>query len=228
MLGIEPRVKLEATVPLEYHGTENGGWSIVAGSLRRESVVVDVGLGEDLSFSESIIRQYECAVFGFDPTPRAIEYAAKRGNPRLRVFEYAVGPAAGDMQLFLPLNDAHVSGSIHRYAHLGAAGITVKVASIDQVFEIVGSDRINLLKLDIEGAEFDIIESHAFARRASRIDQLCVEFHHRWQSKGRATTMAAVARLKRLGFRCAWYARSTNEEFLFVHDSALPALRLDA
>jgi len=39
---------------------------------------VDIGLGEDISFSESIIVNYECCIHGFDPTPKSIKYVQAR------------------------------------------------------------------------------------------------------------------------------------------------------
>ena len=218
-LGIEPRIRRGMWPPLEYHGNSDGGWNIVAGSLSRDSVVVDVGLGEDASFSESIIRKYGCLVHGFDPTPRAIQYVQSLGNEHLRLFELGLGAAAGAAPFFLPNNSAHVSGSVSRERHLGRQCITVQLVTIGQIFELLGCERIHLLKLDIEGTEYDVIQAPEFHEHASAIDQLCVEFHHRWEGRGKASTETAVNVLRSLGFECAWSCRTTNEEFLFVRRS---------
>jgi hypothetical protein len=87
----------------------------------------------------------------------------------------------------------------------------------------IGSAHIDLLKMDIEGSEYDVIESSAFAAAAPSITQLCVEFHHRWQSRGKRSTEHCVDALRQLGFDCAWRAPTTNEEFLFVQRSAVGA-----
>jgi len=215
-LGIEPRVRESIRPRLEYHGNSAGGWNIVADSLSRDSVVVDVGLGEDASFSESIIRKYGCFVHGFDPTPRAIQYVKRLGNDHLRLFELGLGTAAGPAEFFLPNNSAHVSGSVARERHLGRQCIKVQLITIGQMFEILACERIDLLKLDIEGTEYDVIQAAEFQEHASAIDQLCVEFHHRWEGRGKASTETAVNVLRSLGFECAWSSRTTNEEFLFV------------
>ena len=180
-------------LPLEFHGNSAGGWMIRRDSLDARSVVVDVGIGEDASFSESIIRKYGCVVSGFDPTPRAIEYVRRLNNDGLRLFELGLGVRAGSAQFFLPNNEAHVSGSLRREAHLGLQQVEVQIATLSQVFEILGCDGIDLLKLDIEGTEFEVIESEEFRRHASAIGQLCVEFHHRWQGRGRQEHGARAA-----------------------------------
>ncbi len=223
-LGVEPRICVTARAPLEFHGKGSGGWKIVARSLQSGSVVVDIGLGEDASFSESIIRQYGCVVNGFDPTPRAIEYVKRLRNDHLRLFEYGIGITGGRAQFYLPTNELHVSGALHPERHLGGGSIEIDLVTIGQMFELLQCERIDLLKLDVEGAEYDLIKSSEFRACAGEIDQLCIEFHHRWRSHGRKSTEDAVSALHNLGFECAWRSRSTNEEFLFVRLEALARL----
>jgi len=216
LVGIEPRVHETVRRPLEFHGGLAGGWSILAGSLSASAVVVDVGIGEDASFAESIIRKYGCRVYAFDPTPRAMEYVRGLKQPRLQLFERGVGRVPGPSQFFLPSNGHQVSGSLRGEFHLRGPAIQVEVVTIGQLFEMLRCTRINVLKLDIEGSEYDLLTSPEFQRYASAIDQLCIEFHHRWRSLGKDSTLSAVEALTRMGFECAWRCRWTNEEFLFV------------
>ena len=215
-LGVEPRIRETVRLPLEFHGNAAGGWNIVRGSLDAASIVVDVGLGEDAAFSQSIARTYGCIVNGFDPTPRAIHYIKGLSDNQIRLFGLGLGISPGPARFFLPNNAAHVSGSVNRERHLGQQTIEVDLVTLGQVFDLLNSDRIDPLKLDIEGSEFDLIGSAEFERYADRIGQLCIEFHHRWKGRGKRSTQDACEVLNALGFRCAWYSRSTNEEFLFV------------
>jgi FkbM family methyltransferase len=217
LLLIEPVVRVEVSPPLEFHGNEYCGWCIPVGSIDRNSVVVDVGLGEDVSFSKSLIDSYGCGVHGFDPTPRAIAYVKALGCRQLELHEFGVAAKGGFATFYLPNNDLHVSGSLVRENHVGQKHIEVRLMSIREVFDLLGAQRINLLKIDIEGAEYELISGTEFADVAARIDMLCIEFHHRWSVYGSKSTAAAVARLNALGFQCAWRARTTNEEFLFVN-----------
>lgn len=221
LVGLEPRVRQVVHPPLEYHGTAEGGWKILAGSLNENAVVVDVGIGEDASFSESIIRQYRCEIAALDPTPRAIAYTAELANDHIRPYAVGLGGRAGRSTFFLPTNVAHVSGSLTPELHLGGGRLEVDVVTIADVFAMVGCDHLDLLKLDIEGAEYDVIQSPTFRDRAGSISQLCVEFHHRWMNRGRRATEEAVATLDACGFVCVWSSRSTNEEFTFVRREML-------
>jgi len=221
-VGIEPRIHERLRPRLEFHGNSEGGWSIVERSLNPDSVVVDIGLGEDMSFSESIISQYGCFVHGFDPTPRAVQYVNRLANDHVRLFPVGVGTAAGRVPFYLPNNQSHVSGSLTPEGHLGQRKIEVDVVTLGEIWNLLDVRRIDLLKLDIEGTEYELIDSPDFHRRAGTIGQLCVEFHHRWKRRGKEATERAVGVLEELGFACAWYSRSTNQEFLFIGQAFTP------
>lgn len=219
--GNEPRVPVQLQqMAQEFHGNDYCGWSIPKASLRPDSVVVDVGLGEDISFSTSLIDRYGCSVHGFDPTPRAIEYVEKIANPKFHLHKYGVAAKSGSASFYLPNNKLHVSGTLAPSMHTGSSQIEVQLVTLDGVMDAIGADRIDLLKIDIEGAEYELLMDEGFARHAPRIQMLCIEFHHRWPNHGAAATAAAVGRLNELGFRCTWVNDTTNEEFTFVRGEA--------
>lgn len=221
--GIEPTVPLHAGAKLEYHGHRDAGWCILAGSLDAESVVIDVGLGEDLTFSWSLMQRYGCSVHGFDPTPRSLAYVAAHSKEGFFVHPFGIAARAGPAEFFLPANETHVSGAIVPHAHLQTSAITVQMLTLPLALERIGASRVDLLKIDIEGAEFDLLTSPGFREVSPLIGQLCVEFHHRWPAYGKDSTLRAVTTLAELGFVCAWRAPATNEEFLFVRAKKSPA-----
>ena len=66
-----------------------------------------------------------------------------------------------------------------------------------------------MLKIDIEGSEYDVLPSliETFKSRPPR--QFLIEFHHRWKHEGApkpADTKAALASLKSAGYRLAHVA----------------------
>lgn len=215
-LKVEPFVPVRARLALEFHGDDYCGWCVPRGRLNARSVVVDVGLGEDVSFSTSLMSSYGCAVHGFDPTPRAIDFVRRAAPPGFVLHEVGVAAERGRASFFLPNNEAHVSGSLVHASHVGDRSIEVELVTLGDVFERIGQTHIDLLKIDIEGAEYPLLAGEDFALNASRIDMLCVEFHHRWSIYGPTATLKTVERLEALGFECAWRSTASNEEFLFV------------
>jgi FkbM family methyltransferase len=216
-LGIEPIVLREIAPSLEFHGNDYCGWSIPRGTLSGDSVIVDVGLGEDVSFSRSLMGAYGCRVHGFDPTPRAIAYVKSLACESLLVHEFGVSGGSGKAIFYLPNNESHVSGSLIPEQHVGRTQIEVNLLGMKDVLRTIGADRIDVLKIDIEGAEYELLASAEFRDCAPSVGVLCIEFHHRWSTYGRGATLTAVRTLRELGFRCAWRSTTTNEEFTFVN-----------
>ena len=170
-----------------------------------------------MTFSESLIRKYGCHVYGFDPTPRSIEYVRKRLTPNWSLLEVGVAATGGEATFYLPNNTDHVSGSLISASHLGRQRITVPLIAIEAVPERIGTDKIDLLKIDIEGAEFDLLDAPGFSSATRHTKQICIEFHHRWQEFGKKRTAGAIKRLHALNFAVAWVSAS-NEEALFVRN----------
>jgi FkbM family methyltransferase len=222
LMGREPVVLVKASVPLIYHGNPGyGGWSIPEGFIKASALVVDAGLGEDISFSQSLIAQYGCTVHGFDPTPRAIDYVERLKQGKFTLHKFGLGASSRTERFFLPNESANVSGSIAQADHVGAQEIVVELLSLDAMLKQVGANAIALLKLDIEGAEYEIIDSPDFEKVAPCVDVICIEFHHRWAKFGPDSTRRAVEKLERSGFVCVWRAIASNEEFTFVRAEKL-------
>jgi len=98
----------------------------------------------------------------------------------------------------------NVSGSILA-DHVNVRGdemITyeVETVTIDELFELLGVAKIDLLKLDIEGAEYEVLAAVTTAA-LSRIDQLIVEFHdHCVPRYSTSDTRRLIRKLRAAGF----------------------------
>jgi hypothetical protein len=76
-----------------------------------------------------------------------------------------------------------------------------KIMTCDTIESIMlshGHRRIDLLKLDIEGFEYGVLE-HCIEKRID-LRQICVEFHHFLKGIPRSRTSAALGRLKQSGY----------------------------
>ena len=218
LIGLEPTVEISRKIELKFYGNSAyGGWALPDGLLSTSSLVVDIGLGEDISFSEALILELGCNVHGFDPTPRAITYVEQKSIPGFHLHKLGVAGTSRSASFYLPNDSEHVSGSIIKAHHVGVSEIAVQLIDVDVLFELLGETTVDCLKLDIEGAEYELINSEPFRRHASSILILCIEFHHRWSEFGPTATMDAVALLRELGFDCVWRNQSSNEEFTFLN-----------
>lgn len=79
--------------------------------------------------------------------------------------------------------------------------IKVKVKSLDDIAKLNDHTFVDDLKMDIEGAEFDIIESF-IGLESSRFGQICIEFHHRFFPSQWRTLRKAIKTLNEQGYKC--------------------------
>jgi FkbM family methyltransferase len=156
-------------------GSRYGGWIVPLTALDSSSVCYCAGVGEDISFDLALIERFDCEVHAFDPTPRAIAHVAKVAAGHSRFHFEPVGLWERDERLrfYAPADPSHVSHSVVNLQN-SAAYFEAPCHSLDSLMRARGHDRIDLLKLDIEGAEHRVIASMLADDIAATV--LCVEF----------------------------------------------------
>jgi FkbM family methyltransferase len=156
-------------------GTEYGGWTIPNDRLKSGSICYCVGCGEDISFDLELIRRYSCAVYGFDPTPRSIEFVrhATADVPNYRFADVGVWDRDGTVRFFAPRDSQHVSHSITNLQSTDSY-IEVPTRRLRDILRDNNHARLDLLKLDIEGAENTVLRT--ILDDQIPIDILLVEF----------------------------------------------------
>lgn len=200
-------------------GSKYGRWAIDAHLISRESVVASFGLGTDVTFELALIERFGCEVHGFDPTPSSRQYIdAKVSSPHFHAHCLAIADRDGDIVLAPPPQAAADQVSASAIAAYGpAAGRQSRVASLtlQSIRNRCNLERIDVLKLDVEGYEYRVLEQAARAGWLSCIPQLLVEVHHFLPGIGPGQTRELVSTLRRCGYEITWIGR-TNHEYLFV------------
>ncbi|OLE31416.1 MAG: hypothetical protein AUI36_29700 [Cyanobacteria bacterium 13_1_40CM_2_61_4] len=192
-------------------GSEACGWTVPASLITEGSVCYCVGAGEDISFDLALIDRCGCPVYGFDPTPRAklhVERVAKN-NPKYHFAGIGLWTADVPMKFYAPRNPAHVSHSITNLQHT-ANFFVADCRRLSSLMRSLGHNHIDLLKLDVEGAEYGVLES--ILADELRVDVICVEFD---QPAPLRRTWKMIAALNESGYR-AVYAERWN--WTFVHE----------
>lgn len=214
-LAIDPKVV--AYDDLHWVGERDyGGWKIPLSVLEGSVAILDLGVGEELSFTESLVERYDAFGIAVDPTVRAARYFDSRELPSFEFVSAAVGNTPGSAWFYDPLNNENVSGSLLAQNHLSAEGRLVDVLTLSQLSQRLPAADVSVLKMDIEGSEIDLILSEDFKRDAFRYSVLCVEFHHRWPSVGLGAVKKCFDKLGDIGFECVWCNPESNEEYTFI------------
>jgi FkbM family methyltransferase len=190
-------------------GTRYGGWWIFAPAVGPDPLLIDCGLGVDISFPSAFLGRFGGRVIGIDPNPAALEYSRARCPPGMEVRAGAFWTQAGRELTFhlprppgeLPKGADGVSGSLvpsHKYA--GGATLTVRTTSLAELLSQAGRAECDVLKLDIEGAEYEVLDAQCASGEIRRARQLLVEFHHHCTERTLEDTRRRIAQVEASGF----------------------------
>jgi FkbM family methyltransferase len=162
-------------VPSIRLGSIYGGWTVCTGvGLGSESLIYSVGVGEDISFDLSLIRTLGCRIFAFDPTPRSIAWLETQHLPNeFQFFPWGLGAIDGLAKFAAPEDAGHVSYSS---VAVGGHAVQCEVYRLPTLMRKLGHAKIDLLKIDIEGSEYAVIND--IFTHGLRPRQLLTEFHH--------------------------------------------------
>jgi FkbM family methyltransferase len=193
-------------------GNAGGRWCVCPGNLSASSIVYSFGVGEDISFDLALIERFGLRVQAFDPTPQSIEWLQTQTAPRDFVFHaYGVADFDGNCAFLPPENPAHVSHTIVKRESSRPA-IEVPVRRLGTIMKMLGHEQIDLLKMDIEGAEYGVLAD--MLSSGIPVKQLLVEFHHRWPHIGVQKTKQAIRALNEAGYRI-FSVSPSGEEYSF-------------
>jgi FkbM family methyltransferase len=197
------------------HGQGDGKWVISQDSLCSSSLVYSVGIGNNISFDLDLIKHYGVNIHAFDPTPISENWLQEQTLPEKFHF-HRIGIANFDGVADFKLPAGHgVSFSILDIE--GGQPISCKVARLESIMQQLGHQQIDLLKLDIEGAEYGIIDD--LIANGDKINQILIEFHHRLldDADSYKQTKYALDRLNDSGFK-VFHVSARGLEFSLLND----------
>ncbi len=209
-------------------GTRYGGWIIpLDNGLRADSLCYCAGAGEDISFECALVERYGCRTRIIDPTPRAIQHfheleqAVRSGMrfpvnnsevdfysiagsdlDRLQFLPVGLSDTDTELRFYLPKNPAHVSCSIVNLQKTEQY-FTAPCFRLSSIMNRQGDGSIDLLKIDIEGAEYGVIQDLTSSGPLPRL--LLIEFdeaHTPLDGKAPERIRQHITLLMRSGMRC--------------------------
>ena len=206
--------KIDCSIEKKYFGSDKCGWVIAPQFVDKNSIVYSFGVGEEISFDLDIIEKFKLIVNAFDPTPRSIEWVKSQILPtNFKLNEYGISDYDGEATFYPPENPNYISHSIIEKERTKDKTIKVKMKKLETIMMELEHSHIDILKMDIEGAEYSVIENLKLSN--IRPTQLLVEFHHRFPNIGINKSIEAIGILRTLGYQL--FSISNNgEEYSFI------------
>ena len=213
-LGLYPKVKITKQLPYQRFGNDYGGFEVYTETLNKNSIVYSFGIGEDISFDRDVINKFGCDVYGFDPTPRVQEWINKQTLPsEFKFYPIGLSNQDGSLIFYTPINPNHISHTAVKLDNKLQSEISVPCNKLSTIMKMNNHTHIDLLKIDIEGFEYGVIEN--IIAENIKINQFVVEFHHNFKGIGNKATENVISKLLQFGF--GLYAISDNyQEFSFI------------
>ncbi|WP_158500584.1 FkbM family methyltransferase [Spirosoma radiotolerans] len=188
LMGVHPQQGIKPLSRLIYLGSLYNGYHIPDSFITKESVCYCVGAGADISFDAELKMKYDARIFIFDPTPEGIdhfalvkEYAEKgylltihnvapysKGAytyqltpeevQEMTFVEVGVWDQKTTLKFFAPQKDNYISRSVYLFKESGDY-LEAPVDRLSNLMKTLGHSAIDLLKLEIEGAEYTVIDT---------------------------------------------------------------------
>jgi FkbM family methyltransferase len=220
------KVSSKSNTNLVRLGTDYGGWWVPEIGLSRDDFIVSAGAGEDISFDIELAKRYGCSVLILDPTPRAATHfnrtveLIRKNQPapinestsefyqahakdikNIKFRPLGLWSENSIQHFFVPANPNNVSHSIDNM-HGTEAGFDAECVSLSEVLKLEGREKISLLKLDIEGAEFTVLCN--LLEIGHKPSYILVEFHaghDEIERLRRTKTIRMLKNLHKVGYR---------------------------
>lgn len=152
------KLPIESGWDVAYLGTPYGGWAVPEGVIDANWVCYCVGAGGDISFELELLDRYGCEVVSFDPAEEAeaVAEGAAAGHARFTFMRVGIAEHDGTMQMWRASDPNHMALSSANLQRTKET-VAVPVRSLSSVMEQLEHERIDLLKLALEGYEYELV-----------------------------------------------------------------------
>lgn len=178
-------------------GTAYGGWKIPEGAISAGQICYCVGSGGDISFDRELMHRYGAVVRAVDPV-EIFERLALEETAGESLFTFRrAAVTAKDGPLRMQTHHEAASSSLSAAGlYEGDKWVEVEGRTIQSLMREFGDERIDLLKLDLEGMEYEVVPTLDLVELG--VSVFSIQLHHAGTVR---QALNLVESLKRQGFR---------------------------
>jgi FkbM family methyltransferase len=151
------------------------------GPIRDGSTVIDVGASTGVFAVYALATARDVSVYAFEPNPATFgvlrqNVTANAAFGRIHAFNCALAASSGSRQLYLDHADFLYPTFVPSTRGEAARSASVPALTLSDVIEANSIRRVDLLKMDCEGAEYEILFETPMAMLA-RVSEIRMEYH---------------------------------------------------
>ncbi len=141
--------------------------------LNEESIVFDLG-GYEGQWASDLFGRYQCPIFVFEPVSSFASRISERftKNGKIQVYRYGLGKTSRSEEIHLSADGSSI---------FGKSGSKEKIELVDVKDwieeHIKDNQDIDLMKINIEGGEYELLERLIETKLVNRIKNIQVQFH---------------------------------------------------
>ncbi len=140
--------------------------------LNKDSIVFDIG-GYEGQWTSDIFSKYSCRIYIFEPVLEFIDNIKKRfeKNKKILTFKFGLGNKSKMAKISLSKDSSSLygTGTIHQ---------NVKIVRAVDFLKEKDITKIDLMKINIEGGEYDLLEDFIQSGEIKKIGNIQVQFHN--------------------------------------------------
>lgn len=142
---------------------ERDNVNILVNLVKKDSVVFDIGANIGLISIPILQRRPDCTVVSFEPSPNNSSFLKRTAQSskfggRWHIILKAVGNSIGELDFFTASEKMGAFDGFKDTRRAGATKkISVPVTTIDAEWEAIGRPKVSVIKIDVEGAEIDVL-----------------------------------------------------------------------
>jgi FkbM family methyltransferase len=143
-------------------------------------------------------------------------------SDRITVVNKAVGATPGSCQIFLPTVSGHSAASIRdQHPEEGSEIVDVEMDTISMILKNVSITSNDLIKMDVEGAEFEVLKGSKMILENSR-PTIFAELLRKWMKTFNSHPNDVIKFLGSYDYLCLQFAKDGLERITEVNETTIP------
>ena len=217
LIGRDHFVRADCVVDYSIDEDYYGAWPIIHNFFKDPPNIYSFGVGDNITWDLDVISYYKTTVYAFDPTPVCNDWIKRQQLPEEFNFsKIGISDHNGEESFSAPTDDNHASFKKNIFDDPNS--LSLKVNTLDALMKNNNHHSIDILKMDIEGFEYNVIDD--ILNKSIFPSIILVEFHHRFIRSGIKKTINTINKLK-LAQYSIFYVSTNGEEIGFIKKNLL-------